>query len=383
MSMKQFIEDQNAENFKNPSQSRFYRFQQKITEDNFDLIDIGQVNYDKKIALIYNPASGKKSDKREQITEALDKLGIQHEYLLTYKRWDAVNLCRELDLSKYSAIVAVGGDGTIHEVVNGIMTRKDGKKLPIGFLPNGTGNDMCGAIELDNVEQGLQYLAKGNTIQVDVLEATLDFESADDVRKHARENPEFDISKSLRYCVINTQMLISGLTAKNAAPMKPYLGSLAYTISCFRELYRKYQCTLDIEIDEGRHVIRNLTTQYLQIYNGKFGGGRIMLNPLGMINDGYMELCYRPDLVTTAFGVWMFIQPGGKHFYDPGFQTYRCSTVKLINRNKTRGEVAEDINIDGEDLTFKDFVKYRVKPSCIEIIVDFDEIYNKTYKQHV
>ena len=128
------------------------------------MIDIGQVNYDKKIALIYNPASGKKSDKREQITEALDKLGIQHEYLLTYKRWDAVNLCRELDLSKYSAIVAVGGDGTIHEVVNGIMTRKDGKKLPIGFLPNGTGNDMCGAIELDNVEQGLQYLAKGNTI---------------------------------------------------------------------------------------------------------------------------------------------------------------------------------------------------------------------------
>jgi diacylglycerol kinase family enzyme len=115
-----------------------------------------------------------------------------------------MNYCKNLDLEKYSAVVAVGGDGTIHEVVNGFMMRKDGKKLPIGFLPNGTGNDMCGAIELDNVEQGLQYLAKGNTIKVDVLEATLDFETANDVRKYAAEHSDFDISRSLRYCVINT-----------------------------------------------------------------------------------------------------------------------------------------------------------------------------------
>ena len=176
-------------------------------------------------------------------------------------------------------------------------------------------------------------------------------------------------------------MLISGLTAKNAAPMKPYLGSLAYTISCLRELYRKYSCTLDLEIDDGKHFISNVNTQYLQIYNGKFGGGRIMLNPFGLINDGYMELCYRPDLITTAFGIWMFIQPGGTHFYDSGFTTYRCQSCKIINKNQTRGEVAEDINIDGEDLTFKNFVKYRVVPSSIEVIVDFDEIYQKTYRQ--
>ena len=40
-------------------------------------------------------------------------------------------------------MVAVGGDGTMHEVVNGMLHRKDKKRLPIAFIPNGSGNDLC------------------------------------------------------------------------------------------------------------------------------------------------------------------------------------------------------------------------------------------------
>ena len=41
-------------------------------------------------------------------------------------------------------MVCVGGDGTIHEFANGLLMRKDKKKIPIAFIPNGTGNDLCG-----------------------------------------------------------------------------------------------------------------------------------------------------------------------------------------------------------------------------------------------
>jgi diacylglycerol kinase family enzyme len=47
----------------------------------------------------------------------------------------------DIDPDEFSAIVAVGGDGTFHEVVNGLMYREDGRRLPVAFIPNGTGND--------------------------------------------------------------------------------------------------------------------------------------------------------------------------------------------------------------------------------------------------
>ena len=52
-------------------------------------------------------------------------------------------LAEELNFDNYSAIVAVGGDGTLHEVVNGMLHRRDKKRLPIAFIPNGSGNDLC------------------------------------------------------------------------------------------------------------------------------------------------------------------------------------------------------------------------------------------------
>ena len=51
-------------------------------------------------------------------------------------------LAREtIPLENYSALVAVGGDGTYHEVVNGMLMRDTPCKVPIAFIPNGSGND--------------------------------------------------------------------------------------------------------------------------------------------------------------------------------------------------------------------------------------------------
>lgn len=46
-----------------------------------------------------------------------------------------------MDIDRYSALVGVGGDGTFHEVANGLLHRPDKKRIPIAFVGNGSGND--------------------------------------------------------------------------------------------------------------------------------------------------------------------------------------------------------------------------------------------------
>lgn len=109
---------------------------------------------------------------------------------------------------------------------------------------------------------------------------------------------------------------------------------MAYQISCVKELIKRQIGRFDIEFEDGKYKIEDLETQYMQIYNGKYGGGRIMLNPMGMINDGLMEFCFRRGHVNAMFAIYLFLQPGGRMCYDPGFNIYRCKKAKVINKMK-------------------------------------------------
>ena len=108
--------------------------------------------------------------------------GISFEIYLTTGFLDALRIARDFEIDNYSAIVAVGGDGTCHEVVNGLMSRKDKKKLPICFLPNGSGNDLCGALNLNKFETGLNALVQGDVIKVDLFKVLLDHESEEEIK---------------------------------------------------------------------------------------------------------------------------------------------------------------------------------------------------------
>jgi diacylglycerol kinase family enzyme len=70
----------------------------------------------------------------------------------TDKAYDPYEFARDLNLDDYSVIVSAGGDGTVHEIVNGMLARKDGKKLPVAIIPNGSGDDLCSSIGIMNVD---------------------------------------------------------------------------------------------------------------------------------------------------------------------------------------------------------------------------------------
>ena len=70
-------------------------------------------------------------------------------------------IARDCRLQDFSAIFISGGDGTVNEVVNGMLMRKDGFKLPVGQIPGGSGNDILSSMETVGMEQAIESLLKG------------------------------------------------------------------------------------------------------------------------------------------------------------------------------------------------------------------------------
>jgi diacylglycerol kinase family enzyme len=161
------------------------------------MIEIGRVNFSKPVVVIYNPNSGKKRDVRLEVIKLLNERQIGYELYETRGYLDAFNFTKDLDYSKFSAIVTVGGDGTIHEVVNGMMFREDDRRLPIALIPNGSGNDTCSSLGIKTIEQALSFLNKGDILKIDVNRVLVDSETISgipaDANKHER----------LRYSIIN------------------------------------------------------------------------------------------------------------------------------------------------------------------------------------
>ena len=63
----------------------------------------------------------------------------------------------KFDIDNYSALIIVGDDACIHQAINGLLSRKDGKKIPIGLIPNGSENDICASVDIQkgNFEKAL------------------------------------------------------------------------------------------------------------------------------------------------------------------------------------------------------------------------------------
>lgn len=140
-----------------------------------------KVHYNKPLAIIVNPNAGRKRDPISIIKLRLDMASIPFEFLLSTRPSMSWEISATIDLDKYSALVAVGGDGTLHDVVNGMLTRADKRRLPIAVIPNGSGNALADAVNAKTIDEALDYIVKGDLIKIDVTKVLLDHEREEDI----------------------------------------------------------------------------------------------------------------------------------------------------------------------------------------------------------
>lgn len=122
----------------------------------------------KRLLLVYNPVSGHAAfkSKLDGIVEAFQQRGILLTMYRT-RRDDHSDFVKFLTESRADGIIAAGGDGTLHAVVNWIL--KDKIELPVGIIGSGTSNDFASYLDIKkNIESYFDRIAAGNIRKVDV-----------------------------------------------------------------------------------------------------------------------------------------------------------------------------------------------------------------------
>ena len=123
----------------------------------------------KRARIIYNPTSGRELFKKHlpEVLEKLEIAGFETSCHATTGAGDATNAAMEAVKRGFDIVIAVGGDGTLNEVVSGISQFENRPKL--GLIPMGTTNDFARAVHIPRkIEEAIDIIIAGDTIPVDV-----------------------------------------------------------------------------------------------------------------------------------------------------------------------------------------------------------------------
>ena len=152
---------------------------------------------------------------------------------------------RDADLSKYSVLAICGGDGTVHEAINGMLARPDKLKLPVALLPNGSGNDLCYSLGIQSMDHALDILIRGIAIPIDTVRILLDHESEDTLPSGDER------AKFCRHMDINCTLSMPARIGHRAIPYKTCCGPNSYVISTLLEAMKcniprdQFEITID------------------------------------------------------------------------------------------------------------------------------------------
>jgi diacylglycerol kinase (ATP) len=246
---------------------------------------------------------------------------------VTWEKGDAEELAREMADKGVDTVVALGGDGTINEVVNGL----DGRDVPLGIIPIGTANDFARQVGIP-----------------------LDADHAMDVilRRKPRRMDTGELN-GRRFLNVSTAGIGAEATAETPADAKESLGPLAYAITGMRKLRdmapRRAKFTGPGFSYDGEFML-------FAVGNARVTGGGTAITPFALVTDGLLDLCIvmgveaRSDFMRLVLSVRR-----GEHVDDPRVSYVQLPELKVESRQPIA------VNVDGESQELRR-LHYRARP---------------------
>jgi diacylglycerol kinase (ATP) len=293
---------------------------------------------------IVNPAAGG-GRCRKLLGPALERLraaGVQLDVAETAAPGQATEIARDAYSGGRRRFLAVGGDGTSYEIVNGLFPAAVIRGAPVlGFLPLGTGNSFLRDFGHQNIDAATQALIAGRT------------QSADVIRLQHQQG-------TLHYINLLSVGFAADVAAMRARRFNHYgqFGYLLAIFTCLARLNRRpfpLRANGESEFDQRRCL-------FLTFNNSKFTGGTMMIAPNAEVNDGLIEYVRWGPIGRIGLIRNLHTLYDGTHVNHPLASRRGARQIEF----QLDGPV--DVMIDGEVLTLQ-CERLDVLPSALKVVV--------------
>jgi diacylglycerol kinase (ATP) len=264
--------------------------------------------------VIYNPTAGKgaAAERIPEVEALLKAKGIDYDLRVTQGVWHAAELARDAGSAGYDVVVAAGGDGTVNEVVNGLMLAHErGEELPtMGVLSIGRGNDFSyGADVPGDLAACVEVLAAGFVRPMDVG------------RISGGDYPEG------RYFANGIGAGFDTIVGLEAAKLKHVHGFMAYVIGAIKT-FVIYPDAPEVRVEYDGGVIAKASHE-ISIMNGKRMGGTFFMAPKSSNHDGLFDF-FIADRLTRRDMVGLILRlTKGTHEGHPKIEMARSSRIAI------------------------------------------------------
>ena len=274
-----------------------------------------------KFILTVNPHCGKKQGHSilKNIEPVFNAKNVELYIVETNYAGHAKEIANQIDLNTYDAFIAIGGDGTLLEVVNGMLTRDDAIKIPIGMIPGGSGNSYMHDLGLTNPIEAANAILRGQKRLVDTI--------------------HIDANHVVQYAM---NMIGWGLVAEVGKMAEKYrwLGPARYTILSVLEVFRKKNHFATLIMDDEKIVDDFI---FIIACNSIHVGRGMKMAPKAKLDDGLIDLIVvRSNITRSRLLKTLPKLFDGTHINEPEVSYYQTSQFSLLPKKNV------SLNIDGE-----------------------------------
>lgn len=273
--------------------------------------------------IVYEKALKRKGQKLlDSVKSILDGRGVEYEIHILHEAGAATEKVRALTSAGEKEIIAVGGDGTVNEVLNGIA---DPESCTLGLIPAGTGNDFAVSAKIPEGIAALELILKGDPKPTDYIQF-------DDGKR----------SMNIAGVGIDVDILQRCARKKGKSVKGKYFRSLLSSLVHYRPI------PLEVVADDGE--VRHYNSLIACVCNGHRFGGGIPICPDAVIDDGKLELLVADCPPRIKIPAALVKLMHGKLLTLPIAHKVSCTSARI-----STGEGKSLAQYDGEIKEFESF----------------------------